>query len=40
VTKIDTHFQPVGSNLSCEYEHPEGITLTLRDAYSLNIEIE
>ena len=31
---------PVGSSLSCEWEHPEGIVLSQEDAEKLGIEIE
>ena len=31
---------PLGSDLTGEYEHPEGISLTLEDAEKLKIEIE
>ena len=31
---------PVGSNLSCEWEHPEGIVLTEEDTKKLGIEVE
>jgi len=31
---------PVGSNLSTNYEHPEGIILSLKDVQKLGIEIE
>ena len=35
-----THIYPVGSELSCAYDHPEGITLTIADAESLGIEAD
>jgi hypothetical protein len=31
---------PVGSNKSCEWEHPEGIVLTQEDTEKLGIEVE
>ena len=43
VTRIETednHVYPVDSQLSTNYEHPEGITLTRNDAEKLGIEIE
>jgi len=39
-TRLDAAVYPVGSKLSARYEHPEGITLTPRDAEKLGIEIE
>lgn len=31
---------PMGSSLSCEWEHPNGIVLSQADAEKLNIELE
>ena len=31
---------PIGSQLSCAHEHPEGITLSRQDAETLGIEVE
>lgn len=31
---------PVGSQLSCAYEHPQGIVLSRQDTEYLHIEIE
>lgn len=40
VTKIDANVYPVGSDLSCSWEHPEGIVLTIEDADKLGIRYE
>lgn len=34
------HIYPVGSHISCAWEHPEGIVLRHADAIGLGIEIE
>ena len=39
-TRLDCTLYPVNSNLSCRYEHPEGIVLTVWDAKSIGLDIE
>lgn len=31
---------PIGSNVSTQYDHPEGIVIALSDAYDIGLEIE
>lgn len=31
---------PINSSLSCDWEHPDGITLSMEDAKALGIEVE
>ncbi len=41
VTRIDTDYRttayPIGSDLSVEYEHPEGITVEVCDAKNMGL---
>lgn len=40
VTRIDANIYPVGSQLGCRYEHPEGIVLTPEDAATIKLPLE
>ncbi|HAT1642375.1 TPA: hypothetical protein I8Y18_003537 [Raoultella ornithinolytica] len=40
VTRLDANVYPVNSDLSVRYDHPEGITLTLKDARNIGVDIE
>lgn len=40
VTRLDINICPVGSDFCAEYNHPNGIELTLEDVMELGIEIE
>jgi len=40
VTRLNANVYPIGSDTSAKYEHPEGISLSIKDVKKLKIPIE